>query len=40
MTTYEYAMREDLLRSVCQEDTSQTSTGQPHTMTQINPSGQ
>ena len=37
MTTYDCAMREDLLRSVCQEDTFQTSTGQPYTMTQIKP---
>ena len=29
MTTYNCAMREDLQRSVCQEDTYQTSTGQP-----------
>ena len=35
MTSYDCAMREDLLRSVCQEDTSQTSTGQPYTTTQI-----
>ena len=39
MTTYNCAMREDLQRSVCQEDTYQTSTGQPYMMTQINPSG-
>ena len=37
MTTYDCAMRKDSLRNVCQEDTSQTSTGQPYTMTQINP---
>ena len=30
-------MREDSLRSVCQEDTYLTSTGQPYTMTQIKP---
>ena len=40
MTTYDCAMREDSLRSVCQEDTSHTSTGQPYMMTQINPSSQ
>ena len=30
----------DLQRSVCQEDTYQTLTGQPYMMTQINPSSQ
>ena len=40
MTTSNCATREDSQRSVCQGDTYLTSTGQPYTMTRINPSSQ